>query len=90
MAVENLVFKEAWHKKNPSPPRFHGRVYPLLEDNRATALDEAHGLEPHYEQHLWVFRDNPKGVYSAFNPDVTYRHHNPAPERTEPTSAPAA
>ena len=79
VAVENLVFKDSWHSKNPSPPRFHGRVYPLLEDNPATPLDEAHGWEPHYEQHLWVFRENPKGVYSPFNPEVTCRHHKPPP-----------
>lgn len=75
VAVENLVFKEAWHARNGSPPTFHGRPYPLLEDDPATALDEAHGWEPHYEQHLWVFRDNPNGPYSPFNPKVTCAHH---------------
>jgi hypothetical protein len=81
VAVENLVFKDAWHAKSGAPPMFHGRTYPLLEDNPATALDEAHGWEPHYEQHLWVFRDNPNGAYSPFNPNVTCRHHKPAPKQ---------
>ena len=62
VAVENLVFRDSWHKVHKAPPKFHGRAFPLLEDNPATALDEAHGWEPHYEQHLWVFRDNPNGA----------------------------
>ncbi len=78
VAVENLVFKEAWHAKTRTPPTFHGRTYPLLENNPSTALDEAHGWEPHYEQHLWVFRDNPNGAYSPFNPNVTCDHHQAA------------
>ena len=78
VAVENLVFKNAWHAKSAAPPAFHGRTYPLLEDNKATPLDEAHGWEPHYEQHLWVFRDNPNGAYSPFNPNVTCSHHQAA------------
>ena len=78
VAVENLVFKQAWHANHASPPTFQGRTYPLLEDNSATSLDEAHGWEPHYEQHLWVFRDNPNGAYSPFNPNVTCSHHQAA------------
>ena len=80
VAVENLVFASAWHGATgrKDPPSFHGRAYPLLKDDPATPVDEAHGWEPHYEQHLWVFRDNPNGVYSPFNPKVTCRHHKAA------------
>lgn len=78
VAVENLVFKDAWHAKSASPPNFHRRTYPLLEDKAATPVDEAHGWTPHYEQHLWVFRDNPNGAYSPFNPNVTCSHHQAA------------
>lgn len=77
VAVENLVFEAAWHARNAQPPRFHGRAYPLLKDDPATPVDEAHGWEPHYEQHLWVFRDNPNGAYAPFNPAVTCKHHKP-------------
>ena len=75
VAVENLVFASAWHANNEQPPTFHGRAYPLLKDNPATKVDEAHGWEPHYEQHLWVLRDNPNGAYEPFNPRITCRHH---------------
>jgi hypothetical protein len=85
VAVENLVFASAWHEGNKEPPKFHGRTWPLLKDDPATRVDEAHGWEPHYEQHLWVFRDNPNGPYSPFNPNVTCEHHKPpAPPQPMP------
>jgi hypothetical protein len=86
VAVENLVFASAWHARSKGPPTFHGRTYPLLKDDPKTKVDEAHGWEPHYEQHLWVFRDNPNGVYSPFNPNVTCRHHKPPVSALHPAS----
>jgi hypothetical protein len=80
VAVENLVFAAAWHAKTKEPPHFHGRNYPLLKDDPRTKVDEAHGWQPHYEQHLWVFRQNPNGAYSPFNPQVTCKHHKPPPK----------
>jgi hypothetical protein len=77
VAVENLVFAAAWHERAKEAPTFHGEPYVLLKDRPETKVDEAHGWEPHYEQHLWVFRDNPNGAYSPFNPNVTCRHHKP-------------
>ncbi len=77
VAVENLVFASAWHGEagNKRPPAFHGKIYELLKDDPATKLDEAHNYEPHYERHVWVFRDNPNGVFSPFSPAVTCRHN---------------
>ena len=77
VAVENLVFASEWHKTREKPPQFRGVNYLLLKDDPATKLDEAHNFEPHYELHLWVFRDNPKGMYAPFNPNLTCRHHKP-------------
>jgi hypothetical protein len=78
VAVENLVFQSAWRAAgNSKPPSFHGTPYLLLKDNPATKLDEAHGFEPHYELHAWVYRDNPNGMFAPFSPKVTCRHHRP-------------
>jgi hypothetical protein len=86
VAVENLVFADAWHNASgDQAPKFDGRTWPLLKDNPATKVDEAHGWEPHYEQHLWVFRDNPNGVFSPFNPKVTCAHHKAAPPQSAMT-----
>lgn len=79
VAVENLVFKASWAAAgNSSPPTFHGRPYDAMEDDPATDLDEAHGFAPHYDRHVWIFRENPRGVFQPFNPAVTCEHHTGA------------
>ena len=71
VAVENLVFEDAWRAAgNSSPPSFHGRPYERMADDPSTEIDEAHMFEPHFDRHVWVFRDNPNGVFAPFNPAV--------------------
>lgn len=84
VAVENLVFKAAWAAAgHTSPPTFHGRPYDNMEDDPATPIDEAHNFMPHYDRHVWLYRENPRGVFAPFNPAVSCAHHNahamPAP-----------
>jgi hypothetical protein len=78
VAVENLVFKKAWHSAgNEGPPTFHGVEYDDMADDPATAVDEAHMFEPHYDRHVWLYRPNPAGMFAQFNPTVTCRFHKP-------------
>jgi hypothetical protein len=75
VGVENLVFKKSWHDAgNIAPPSFHGVRYDEMADDPRSAADEAHMFEPHYDRHVWLFRDNPKGVFAPFNPEVTCAH----------------
>jgi hypothetical protein len=76
VAVENLVFRWAWREAgNSQPPSFHGVAYDLMEDDPSTKVDEAHMFEPHYDRHVWIFRDNPNGVFAQFNPKVSCAAH---------------
>jgi hypothetical protein len=76
VAVENLVFVDAWKAAgHDAPPTFHGRAYDLMADDPATAVDEAHMFEPHYDLHVWLYRENPRGTFAQFNPNVTCKHH---------------
>ena len=78
VGVENLVFQKAWHQGgNTAPPSFHGVEWDAMVDDPATAIDEAHMFEPHYDRHVWVHRENPNGVFAQFNPAVTCKHHKP-------------
>jgi hypothetical protein len=77
VGVENLAFTAAWRAAgHTSPPSFHGVAYDYMADDPATELDEAHAFEPHYDRHVWIFRENPKGVFEQFNPAVTCAHHH--------------
>ena len=81
VAVENLVWVKAWQKeygKRAAPPSFHGVPYDHMYDDRSTAVDEAHNFEPHYDRHVWIYRQNPNGVFAQFNPNVSCRFHTGA------------
>ena len=76
VAVENLVFEKAWKEAgNTERPTFHGVPYEHMFDDPATAADEAHMFEPHFDRHVWLYKTNPKGVFTPFNPAVTCEHH---------------
>jgi len=77
VAVENLVFKAAWAAAgNSEPPTFHGVAYDDMQDDPATTIDEAHNFEPHFDRHVWIYRDNPNGVFAPLNPAVSCQYHN--------------
>jgi len=74
--VENLVFKKAWEEAgHQGPPTFHGVDWDMMMDDPATEIDEAHGFAPHYDRHVWIYRENPTGVFMPFNPAVSCRNH---------------
>jgi hypothetical protein len=76
VAVENLVFIRAWEEAgNEGPPAFQGVAWDVMADNPETAVDEAHMFTPHYDRHVWLYRENPNGVYAQFNPAVSCAHH---------------
>ena len=71
VAVENLVFQASWAAAGHSaPPTFHGVPYDNMKDDPATAPDEAHNFEPHFDRHVWIYRENPNGVFEPLNPAV--------------------
>jgi hypothetical protein len=79
VAVENLVFTEAWHAAgHVDRPAFQGVPYDHMADDTATPVDEAHMFEPHYDRHVWLYRENPNGIYTQFNPNVSCEHHQGA------------
>lgn len=76
VAVENLVFAAAWRAAgHTEPPSFHGVPYDSMADDPSTPLDEAHMFDPHFDRHVWIYRENPNGVFAPFNPAVTCTHH---------------
>jgi hypothetical protein len=84
VAVENLVFKESWHAAgNAAKPAFHGVEFDTMADDPGTKPDEAHMFEPHYDRHVWLYRDNPNGIFAPFNPNVTCKHHKGAKSHAE-------
>lgn len=90
VAVENLVFQKSWRAAgNRRPPSFHGVEYDTMQDDPATKVDEAHMFEPHYDRHVWIYRDNPNGVFAQFNPKVTCANHKGGKQASHAAAAPS-
>jgi hypothetical protein len=80
VAVENLVFAASWRAAgHTAPPSFHGVKWDSMIDDPKTATDEAHMFEPHFDRHVWLYRENPNGVFAQFNPAVSCAHHRGSP-----------
>jgi len=76
VAVENLVFLKAWEAAgHTEPPSYLGNPFNRMVDDPATEVDEAHHFMPHYDLHVWLYRENPKGTFAQWNPAVTCEHH---------------
>jgi hypothetical protein len=81
VAVENLVFQASWKAAgHNAPPTFQGVPYDTMADDPKTELDEAHMFMPHFDRHVWIYRDNPNGVFAPFNPKVSCANHRGAKE----------
>jgi hypothetical protein len=79
VAVENLVFEDAWKAAGQTaPPSFHSVPYDYMRNDPTTSADEAHMFEPHYDRHVWLYRKNPNGIFAPFNPNVSCAHHTGA------------
>jgi hypothetical protein len=65
VALEYVVFQEAWDKDHDSPPSLFGRSFELIpEGNR-------YGLDPFYELHAWIWKHNSRGMFDDWNPKVS-------------------
>lgn len=76
VGVENLVFMHPWQATgHHAPPMFAGRTWDTMADNTSTPQDEAHGFEPHHDQHVYFTKmANPADQLKPFNPNVTCEH----------------
>ena len=74
VGLENLVFEEAWIATGEPSPELNGRPWDYMKDDPATEGHEAHGFAPHYDQHVWLWRENPNGQLEPFNAAVTCEH----------------
>ncbi len=65
VAVEYVVFQADWDKTHSAPPSLFGQRFAAVTDRNRF------GLPPHYELHAWIWKHNPLGVFSDFNPLVS-------------------
>jgi hypothetical protein len=76
VAVEYLVPSEPWDAKNDGPPMLGEIPFDdhreLIEIEPDVFINAKGGPPfPHYQLHVWVWKNNPNGMYSPFNPNVS-------------------
>jgi hypothetical protein len=65
VALEYVVFAEAWDETNDEPPMLFDQVFMLTEEpNR-------YELPAFYALHVWIWKENPDGTFANFNPEVS-------------------
>jgi len=65
VAVEYVVFKSKWDAAHAAPPSLFGRPFSL------TPKPNRFGLPAFYSLHAWIYKNNPMGTFSPWNPTVT-------------------
>jgi hypothetical protein len=65
VGIEFLIRASAWDAVNSGPPTFAGQTF---EDRRAPG--SAGPPFPNYGLHMWVWQNNPNGLFTPWNPTV--------------------
>ena len=65
VGIEFLVVAAAWDATHSGPPTFAGQVF---DDRRAPG--SAGPPFPNYGLHVWVWQNNPNGLFAPWNPTV--------------------
>jgi hypothetical protein len=66
VGAEFLVHGDAWDAVHADPPSFAGVEFDPPMDRSATAPPG-----PFYTLHVWIWKDNPSGMFAPFNPRVS-------------------
>lgn len=70
IGADYLVLADAWHATNAATPELLGQLFHLFE------APNRFGLPPFYTLHVWAWKDNPKGAFVNWHPNVSCAHFN--------------
>jgi hypothetical protein len=65
IGADYLVLADTWNKTHAAPPEMMGQLFHLFESpNRF-------GLPAFYTLHVWAWKENPKGAFVNWHPNVS-------------------
>lgn len=70
VAIANMVNARAWEQAGHRDPPSFGKV-PFI----SSPGDQVSGYPAYYDLHMWLYRDNPSGMFAPYNPAVTCANH---------------
>jgi hypothetical protein len=65
VALEYIVVQSAWDATHSAPPTLFGQQFNF------TASPNRFGLPAFYSLHAWIWKHNPSGLFSMWNPNVS-------------------
>lgn len=65
VAVEYIVFQDAWDATHDSAPSLFGHEF------EAVGSPNRYGIPAFYELHAWIWKHNPRGMFDDWNPLVS-------------------
>ncbi len=65
VALEYVVFQADWDAAHNAPPSLFGQQFNF------TPAGNRYGLPAFYSLHAWIWKHNPSGMFSMWNPDVS-------------------
>jgi hypothetical protein len=65
IGADFLVLAEAWNKKHTGPPELMGQLFHLFD------APNRFGLPAFYTLHVWAWKENPKGAFVNWHPNVS-------------------
>ena len=65
IGADFLVLADAWNAKHAAPPQMMGQLFHLFE------APNRFGLPAFYTLHVWAWKDNPKGSFVNWHPNVS-------------------
>src|SRR5947209_20145827 len=68
----SVVLQSTWDSTHNSPPTLFGQNF------QRTGADNRYGLPAFYSLHAWIWKDNPSGTFSLWNPRVHSDAHTHA------------
>lgn len=64
VALEYVTLKADWDAAHSSPPTLFGQGF------NVTDAGNRFGLPAYYSLHVWIWKDNPSGMFNPWNPGV--------------------
>jgi len=65
LGADFLVLADAWNAKHSGPPELMGQLFHYFE------TPNRFGLPAFYTLHVWAWKDNPKGAFVNWHPNVS-------------------
>ena len=73
IGADFLVMADQWNKKYSSPPQLMGQLFHLFE------APNRFGLPAFYTLHVWAWKNNPRGAFTNWHPNVSCQSYDGQP-----------